>query len=179
MTARTSKSLRFTRGVRQTDFTPSKGNALQACIASILGLDLEDVPNFIASEGDLYDALRSFLATKGLGFIKIPLDEEGCVPFAPGAANVRCVLAGQSPRGAHKHVVVAEIASSSTTPVPVFDPHPSEQFLSSFIWVGLFVILTPDDYTKKLSQDDRGRVIAVHPPESPSVEGVAAAEELT
>ncbi len=33
--------------VHQDDFTPSKGNALQACVASILGKSLDEVPNFV------------------------------------------------------------------------------------------------------------------------------------
>ena len=144
------KHPRLQSGVKQTDFTPNKGNALQACIATVLAVHLEDVPNFIAQDGDIYDFLRSFLATKGLGFMKITLNDEGCLPFAPGAATVGCLLAGQSPRGSHKHVVVAEIPPNSIKPVPVFDPHPSNDFLSTYIWVGLFVTLQPADFNKKI-----------------------------
>jgi len=141
--------------VRQTDFTPSKGNALQACVATVLGLELDDVPNFIAQEGDLYESLRNFLSTHGLGFMKINLNEDGTLPFAPGADSTLCLVAGQSPRGSHKHVVVAEIPSFALKPVPVFDPHPSNDFLQSFIWVGLFVALKPANLVKG-SVNDRG-----------------------
>jgi hypothetical protein len=37
------------RGVLQDDVSAAHGNALQACIASILELELNEVPNFIKS----------------------------------------------------------------------------------------------------------------------------------
>jgi hypothetical protein len=131
-------------GVYQTDFTASKGNALQACIATVLGLTLDEVPNFIAMPGDLYDNLREYLAKKhGLGFFKIMLDDEGRLPFAPGALEMICLVAGDSPRGSHRHVVVARVPPSSLTPEFVFDPHPSGDMIRSKSWAGLFVVSPP------------------------------------
>jgi hypothetical protein len=134
-------------GVRQTDFTPTKGNALQACIATILHVDLDSVPNFIALPGpDIYQHVREFLARHGLGFIKIMLDEQGQMPFYPG--DVKCLVAGQSPRGSHRHVVVAEFKQGKL--IHVFDPHPSDEFLSGVpLWVGLFVSMDPSSCMNK------------------------------
>ena len=147
-----TKSCRFD-GVFQTDFTASKGNALQACIATVLGLGLSDVPNFISEPGDLYDNLRSFLSKRGLGFMKIMLDDKGCLPFAPGGDRVTALLAGDSPRGAHRHVVVAEIPAGETKPIPIFDPHPSGDYLRSHLWVGLFVCLDVKEKEKHTEKE--------------------------
>ena len=128
--------------IRQTDFTPSKGNALQACIATILEIELSEVPNFIL-EPDLYASLRGFLSQYGLGFLKVTLNESGELNFFPGEGL--CLLAGNSPRGPHRHVVIAKISSSSPLrPIPIFDPHPSDAFLSGIpLWAGFFIALDP------------------------------------
>jgi len=145
--ARSAKIRRSFGQVAQTDFTPSKGNALQACVASILGLGLDEVPNFIAMPGDMYENLREFLATHGLGFMRLSLDNHGHLPFAPAAKKIHCLLAGDSPHGDHRHVVVAEVGPNDTKVTPVFDPHPSGQFLTSQTWVGLFIALDPANVT--------------------------------
>src|SRR5690349_13210188 len=80
-------------GVHQTDFTASKGNALQACIATVLGLTLEDIPNFMLLPGDMYVNVRCFLSNFDLGFMKIMLDANGRLPFAPGANKTIVLLA--------------------------------------------------------------------------------------
>ena len=41
----------------QTDTTPSHGNALQACVASLLGLEMEAVPNFVAAPEGYWEAM--------------------------------------------------------------------------------------------------------------------------
>ena len=122
----------------QTELEPPHGNALQACVATVLGLELADVPNF-AREQDLYVALREFLATRGLGFVKISVDAATSrVPFAPSAKQTLCLAAGSSPRGDHRHVVVAALDAHDTLPRFVFDPHPDGRMLRDVQWVGLF-----------------------------------------
>lgn len=46
--------------VLQDDFSPGKGNALQAAVASIFGLPLHDVPNLIESPLGYEDAIAQF-----------------------------------------------------------------------------------------------------------------------
>ena len=57
----------------QTDTTPSHGNALQACVASLLGLEMEAVPNFVAAPEGYWDAMLAHAATLGLSLLKVPL----------------------------------------------------------------------------------------------------------
>jgi hypothetical protein len=59
--------------VHQTILEPPHGNALQACAASILGLPLNLVPNFVV-EVDCWDAMLRFAALRGLTLIKVNLD---------------------------------------------------------------------------------------------------------
>ena len=59
--------------VHQTILEPPYGNALQACAASILGISLNLVPNFVV-EVDYWDAMLRFAALRGLTLIKVNLD---------------------------------------------------------------------------------------------------------
>eukprot|EP01006_Ploeotia_vitrea_P017853 TRINITY_DN49086_c0_g2_i1.p1 TRINITY_DN49086_c0_g2~~TRINITY_DN49086_c0_g2_i1.p1 ORF type:complete len:160 (+),score=16.45 TRINITY_DN49086_c0_g2_i1:45-482(+) len=125
--------------VRQDDFKAGSGNALQACVASILERDLASVPNFIKSENYM-TALHEYLQPLGLTFIKIVL-KDGKLEN-PVAKDTLCLLAGKSPRGDHRHVVVGK--GSGTDLEEVFDPHPDNTGLDGpFMWAGLFVAINP------------------------------------
>eukprot|EP00732_Lithocolla_globosa_P007569 Lithocolla_globosa_v1_NODE_9827_length_664_cov_4.638752.p1 type:complete len:152 gc:universal NODE_9827_length_664_cov_4.638752:559-104(-) len=133
--------------VYQTNFSPGQGNALQACVASIFQLPLEDVPNFIEHPKGYQTGIQQWLdqQTSGLAFLKISLDERGGLVF-PVHSPVTCLLAGKSPRGEFKHVVVAKINPDQLIPELVFDPHPDAQkkgVEGTDGWVSLFVASKP------------------------------------
>lgn len=121
--------------VHQTDFTAARGNALQACVASIFDTALDDVPNFIEAP-DYAAAISAWLEPRGVVFLKVPLTS-GELPFAtPGAL---CILAGPSPRGSHKHAVVAR--ANGVAFEIVHDPHPDGTGLAGAPqWAGFFVM---------------------------------------
>ena len=48
------------RKVYQDDFSSAKGNALQAAVASIFDLSLDQVPNFIESPEGYESAIETF-----------------------------------------------------------------------------------------------------------------------
>lgn len=127
-------------GHMQTDFSAGAGNALQACIATMLGREtLKEVPNFVAEGGaDYMDFVNEFLSknTPPLALVKVPLGPDGKLPH-PVAPGTRCVLVGKSPRGDFKHAVVATVTEGSRAGGPqgpsfqshntlacVHDPHP-------------------------------------------------------
>jgi hypothetical protein len=126
----------------------------QACVSSILELPLPAVPNF-AAETDPYAALHAFLALRGLGFLKIELPQAAPessgstppppqLPFAPAgeSGSALCVLAGPSPRGAHRHAVVGRAIGRRLE--PVFDPHPDGGMLAGPpVWAGFFISVDP------------------------------------
>ena len=126
----------------QTDTTPSHGNALQACVASLLGLEMEAVPNFVAAPEGYWDAMLAHAATLGLSLLKVPLTN-GKLGFASNPST-RCLVRGDSPRGAHGHVVLAAVAPDGVSLQDVHDPHPAGGFLASpAAWAAFYVSNTP------------------------------------
>ena len=84
---------------------------MAAAVASVLELDLDDVPNFAAVEGDgWWRSFTDWLAARGWGVIVL----EGHYRWA-GLALTR----GKSPRGTYNHLVVTRAGEL------VHDPHPS------------------------------------------------------
>jgi hypothetical protein len=120
----------------QTVFEANKGNALQACVASIFGASMDNVPNFI--EADNYaDAIADFVYTNyGLTFVKFSQNKNE-LDFK--VQNETWILAaGKSPRGNFKHVVVSKIVDKKIT--LLHDPYPDgEGLVGAPNWIGLFV----------------------------------------
>ena len=126
--------------VDQTEFEANKGNALQACVASALNLTLDKVPNFLADPNGYLAAINTFLAPRRLGFVKVPLKDQKPFYASPGA-HIVCILTGKSPRGNHKHCVLARMETEGFE--LLHDPHPSREMITDYEWAGLFVALTP------------------------------------
>ena len=119
--------------MKQTNFTPGKGNALQICISVLFDIRNYDkiVPNFIEDPKGYAFGITQFLNTINYEMKKINLnkntfdkDEIASICQLP----LLCMLRGKSPRGDHGHVIVAEIQSDLTFK-PVFDPHPDNRML--------------------------------------------------
>ena len=87
------------------------GNCTAACIASMLELNLADVPNFaVRPEGEWWPWMLQWLTDRGWYAIAFP----GHFPY-PGYY----LVSGNSPRGDFKHLVVYCAGEL------VHDPHPS------------------------------------------------------
>jgi len=130
------------RRVAQTILTPERGNALQACVASILDLPLVTTPNFITAGGDYWAAMLAHAAKLQLTLLKVALDE-GRLPHAATEGTL-CILRGTSPRGGHGHVVVAVVSADGRSLSPVWDPHPDGTFLSlPLAWGAFYVAASP------------------------------------
>ena len=79
------------RRVNQTAFG-RKGDALQACFASLLDLPLERVPNFIL-EPDYLATIQAFLQPLGLVFVKVSSPQPRVAAVAAAAASCDLCLA--------------------------------------------------------------------------------------
>lgn len=100
------------------------GNCYPACIASVLELQLEEVPHFHQLHAKPEDALveiLKFLLPRGYSSL--------CFDWAPWVhayfAGALVLVSGKSPRGDFQHVVVGEVTSDGWK--LVHDPHPSRE----------------------------------------------------
>jgi hypothetical protein len=94
------------------------GNCLQACIASLLDMPIDDVPHFADHRGsDWFDKMNEWLIKQGYWVLVISgWDNE----FTP---HGYCIANGISPRGV-MHSVIAKDGKV------YFDPHPSDDGIS-------------------------------------------------
>ena len=125
----------------QTDFRPSHGNSLQACVASIHALPLLSVPNFIQDPHQYIESIHRWTGKHPrLGSfhkLTITTDERLSHHVRPGA---RVIIRGTSPRGDFGHVVVAVVRDDGFTFDMCHDPHPESTFLQPpLVWCGVFV----------------------------------------
>lgn len=95
---------------------PVRGNCLQACVASVLELPLDDVPHFAMSPDWLLDMDR-FLARFGLGVLLVRAGAD----WNFYADELPYLVAGKSPRGDWLHSVI--FAGGKM----IHDPHPSRE----------------------------------------------------
>lgn len=123
-----------------------EGNCVQASVASILGLELDEVPNFIKEypeTPDFWDAVEDFFLEKG--FVLWLKGANLCLP-------VNYLAQGKTSRGYH-HMVVMNDGKL------VHDPHPDRK---GIIEVEHTWLVIPVDaaicYASKTERNDHGRV---------------------
>lgn len=91
-----------------------RGNCYSTCIANILDLEVEAVPEFFGLGGKKwYEESQEWLMERGLGFVMFPTDPTE----APAFKDLVCIAAGKSPRG-HNHAVIWHKGKV------LHDPHP-------------------------------------------------------
>lgn len=100
-----------------------RGNCQQAAVASILGLELADVPNFHDCPNGFWDGYHDFLESRGLVDIEIPNNR---------APDCFYLAYGKSPRGV-LHATVYRAGKM------VHDPHPSRGGIAEVSEVHLIV----------------------------------------
>lgn len=113
------------------------GNCLQAAVASVLDLELDDVPHFVAvpgENGEWWRAMRRWAQDQGFDFAYIDsLDD------VTAWGSIRHAIAsGESPRGPWKHVVVVDVAGAV-----VHDPHPEGKGAGLVETDGYIVVVAP------------------------------------
>jgi hypothetical protein len=91
------------RYVNQTK-TGVGGNCFAACIASILDLSLDEVPNFCARDGDWFKEFQRWLVARGLFAFEAELADKPTVSRIPPEAL--CIVSGKSPRDDILHSIV-------------------------------------------------------------------------
>ena len=118
----------------QTDTSFDTGNCGEACLASILEIELSDIPQ-LHDEKDVQNGhiycknLREFVGQFGLSYI-----------------DVGVIASGPSPRGTkdwHRHAVVWRNGKI------IHDPHPSKAGLENIEMYGVFIELTPEKHNNR------------------------------
>lgn len=101
----------------QTLFGEKVGNCFATCIACLLDLDVDAVPNFCASPSRWWDDARRWLGDRGITPVMIePPDGLDLDEFLP---ETLFIASGRSPRGDYMHSVIYRGGSL------LHDPHPS------------------------------------------------------
>jgi hypothetical protein len=105
---------------KQTIFGNGKGNCFAACIASLIGTPLAEVPNFCLSESWLGDSI-DWLRERGWGatFIYHQKPDHNAPVDCLLWSSLPLIATGRSPRGEWNHCVVVDSAGKL-----VHDPHP-------------------------------------------------------
>jgi len=130
--------------VKQTIFGKSTGNCWAACVASLLEIDLEEVPNFCAKyDNDRWFAeTRKWLRTRGLEMLMLELSSD--VDLADLFGHIYWIAGGKSPRGRYNHATIYRGAEL------VHDPHPDDTGLRGVPKDGAFLVqCCTDHYDKK------------------------------
>lgn len=115
-----------------------EGNCMQACIASVLELPLDDVPNFMAlhrAGKSWTHTLRDWLAERGLAYVEVQFNGFGTFSMMPQTYHL---IGGGSPRGQEEGHCIVGFAGTM-----VFDPHPSRAGLATWDDYGFFIHLFP------------------------------------
>ncbi len=134
--------------VIQTDLSFETGNCGEACIASILEIELSDIPRLHNpnddQDGDIYCRnIRSFLSQFELSYIDLSMSEG----HDPKDFFKDCwiIATGPSPRATkewHRHAVVWRNGKT------VHDPHPSGNGLIKIDMYGVFIKKNPAQHRK-------------------------------
>lgn len=119
----------------QTVFGAGKGNCFATCIACILELPVDDVPNFCGDhwtdDGEWFRQANKWLAPRGLRYIEFQYGD-----WVVGVPDCHVIVCGHGPRGCD-HATVwfnGKLAH---------DPHPSGDGLLEPKFVGFFVAIDP------------------------------------
>lgn len=99
------------------------GDCWRSSLASLLGLEPEEVPHFALYLSWWFET-RRWLQGRGLDLAYLPADDERLEDFEP---DVPVMVGGGSPRGDFGHCVVGTIGGQL-----VWDPHPSRAGIRSF-----------------------------------------------
>ncbi len=127
------------RPVDQCVIDPHNGDCFAACVASILDLSLDEVPNFMEQPGDhWFTVALAWLNDRGLT-VEVKRGKEGCavVCTPPGY----WIGSGKSPRGDYHHAVVFRGDTMA------YDPHPNREGLDGPPLFS-YVIVTAEDKEK-------------------------------
>jgi hypothetical protein len=136
------------RKVDQSRFGFPHGNCFAACVASLLGISIEELPDLNACTGDWTRPLNRWLAQYGLAYVEMCTETNAFYTRLP--RGLHAILGGLSPRhtktpeGQSIHHAVIGCADGKWAFEIVHDPHPSRDGLDGPVEsVGFILPLMP------------------------------------
>jgi hypothetical protein len=125
--------------ITQTRFG-TEGNCFQACIASIMEMPLDEVPDFVNKNDAWRQAFEIWLQKYGLSLCVIEVGNVDGVRSVMGLPPTGwCIILGPTDRGFH--AVVGWCCESVV--YERFDPHPSRNGLQQYDCVISFGVMDP------------------------------------
>lgn len=129
--------------VMQTRFGPKAGNCFSACLATLLGIGIDEVPeeDLTWMEGiPSFEQVNAWVRPMGLAYFEVLWDDRSFVPLD----GVLGIAIGPGPRGCN-HAVVVQVRKDEITCYLHFlhDPHPSGKYLISVDQIGFFLARHP------------------------------------
>lgn len=134
------------KAVDQNVFDAKRGNCFAACIASILEIGIDEIPNF-AEEEDIQKAANEWLKTRGKQLLSICFDSVDSLKKTYFNTNTYCLLCGRSPRknedGSYRYHATVGYANGYGVKT-IHDPHPSREGLLEewYKWVYFIIPYT-------------------------------------
>jgi hypothetical protein len=119
--------------VTQTRVGEEVGNCFAACLASILDLEMADIPEFSTDEDLWLHDVQQWLATRGLYYVQMAPTDPG-LQSAFENGTLYHTIEGTSPRGG-QHACVGENGEI------VWDPHPNDGTGHGLVGVECFGLL--------------------------------------
>lgn len=119
------------------------GSCLQSCIAALLEVRVEKVPDFVLEQGEVngfpawWAKLQEYLSGFGLWFLEMQLPPG--MPLMPIPLPALCIFFGETTTGV-KHAIVGRLENDQL--YPVFNPWPEAEFSGG---VGALGFLLPRD----------------------------------
>lgn len=117
--------------VDQTRFGEHEGNCFAACLASILELEIGDVPE-MSCEGQ-FEIMLAWLWERGLTAVELNFRPRAQFPYVFSRFGLKgtglAIASGKSPRGDFDHAVVVAVDHNIQQVQFIHDPHPSRDFL--------------------------------------------------
>jgi len=127
--------------VHQTRFGDKTGNCFQAAVATLLSLNLDDVPDFCqAGDDKWFDDFQEWLSRRGMcaTIVQCESDDE----FRMIAPNGACLVGGTSPRGFDHAAVYLDGKL-------FHDPHPEGGGLTSLSDIIVVWPLSWDEWSRR------------------------------
>lgn len=140
----------------QTQATPMRtgpngesGDCFRTCVAMILDMDRDDVPNFMEYGADRwFTKLAWWLRPMGLNYFEVALDQDGKWPLGIHTTDKQLVIGcGQSPCGEFGHAAVYEMdAGNAGIRFRLeHDPFPNSEGIPKVTEIGMFMAIRPHE----------------------------------